>query len=158
MSDDNRMTWDPDKGPTDGQVDNALQVLRAEYWTSIRGIAKDVKSEIDNGNLADVDDVETYVHETVDGCYWVIYTHANYRAIMCSDWDPWQDVEESGQSLTGKECHSQPTALLAYYCVKHDVAEQVEAELGMSVEDYFVEKEEREAEVEEEEESADDKA
>lgn len=26
------ITWDPDKGPSDDQVDEAMRVLRAEYW------------------------------------------------------------------------------------------------------------------------------
>ena len=72
--------WDADKGPSDSQVDEAKRVLRADYWTSIRSLAKGLAEEIRKGELAP-EDVEDRLHEDADGSYWTIYTHANYQAI-----------------------------------------------------------------------------
>ena len=136
------MTWDADKGPSDSQVDDALRVLRAEYWSSIRSCAKGLADEIRKGELAP-DDVEDRLHEDADGSYWTIYTHANYRAIMCSDHDPWDDVRDSGASPADSD--SQPTAILAYYCVRSDTREQLEAVLGCAPEDWTAEEGEDES-------------
>lgn len=130
--------WDADKGPSDSQVDEAKRVLRADYWTSIRSLAKGLAEEIRKGELAP-EDVEDRLHEDADGSYWTIYTHANYQAIMCSDHDPWDDVRDSGEPVSGDVCNGQPTAVLAYYCVRHDTREQLEAELGCAPEDWEAE-------------------
>jgi len=129
-------TWDPDKGPSDSQVDDARRVLRADYWTSIRGMVADVIGQMKGGHLESADEVSDYIHESADGCHWAIYTHANYQAIMCSDHDPWEDVEDQGSELDPKNA----MPVLAYFCVKHDVEEQLEAELGQSPDDWFTEK------------------
>ena len=129
------MTWDADKGPSDSQVDDALRVLRAEYWSSIRSCAKGLADEIRKGDLSP-EDVEDRLHEDADGSYWTIYTHANYRAIMCSDHDPWDDVRDSGEPLTAEMANGQPCAILAYYCVRHDTREQLEVELGCEPESW----------------------
>jgi hypothetical protein len=132
----NAITWDPDKGPSDDQVDDAMRVLRADYWHSIRSSAKALADEIRKGDLAP-EDVYDHLHEYADGSYWTIYTHANYRAIMCSDHDPWEDVEDSnGGMLSSKEANGQPLAILAYHCVRHDTRDQLEAELGCAPEDW----------------------
>jgi hypothetical protein len=127
--------WDADKGPSDEQVNDALRVLRAEYWSSIRGSAKALADEIRKGDLAP-EDVEDRLHEDADGSYWTIYTHANYRAVMCSDHDPWEDVADAGQTLDSGAANGQPCAIIAYYCVRHDTREQLEAELGCAPEDW----------------------
>ena len=127
--------WDADKGPSDSQVDEAKRVLRADYWTSIRSTAKGLAEEIRKGELA-AEDVEDRLHEDADGSYWTIYTHANYQCIQCSDHDPWEDVADSGEPLSADMANGQPTAILAYYCVRHDTREQLVAELGCEPEDY----------------------
>ena len=43
------LVWDADKGPSDSQVDAALRVLRAEYWSSIRSTVRDLADEIRKG-------------------------------------------------------------------------------------------------------------
>lgn len=123
------MTWDADKGPSNEQVDDAMRVLRAEYWSSIRSTAKGLAAEIRTGELAP-EDVEDRLHEDADGSYWTIDTHANYRAILCSNYDPWQDADGSYMAK------GQPTAILAYYCVRHDTRQQLVAELGCEPEDW----------------------
>lgn len=130
------MSWDPDKGPTDEQIEAARRILRADYWTSIRANAKELADEIRKGELAS-EDVDDRIHEDADGSHWTIYTHANYQAIMCSDHDPWEDVEDMGGELDPRKA----MPVLAYYCVRHDVREQLEAELGCAPEDYEPEEE-----------------
>ena len=58
---------------------------------------------------------------------------------MCSDHDPWDDVRDSGEPVSGDVCNGHPTAVLAYYCVRHDTREQLEAELGCAPEDWEAE-------------------
>lgn len=126
-------TWDPAKGPSDEQVDDAKRVLRADYYTSIRAHAEGVVAAIRGGELRDTDAVTDRIHQTADGSYWAISTHANYHALLASDHDPWEDVEDAGGELNPKDAAS----MLAYYCVRHDLIETVERELGESPDDYF---------------------
>jgi hypothetical protein len=132
------ITWDPDKGPSDDQVDEAMRVLRAEYWHSIRSNAKGLADEIRKGDLAP-EDVNDRLHEDADGSYWTIYTRANYRAIMCSDESPFALAEDAGVSCDPSDVET--LSRLAYLVVKHDTREQLEAELGCAPEDWTAESE-----------------
>lgn len=110
-----------DKGPTEEQVEDAIRVLRADYWTSIRGIAKSIADAVRSGEV-NRNDVSDRIHEEADNSYWVIYTHANYRAIMCSDADPFELASDMG--------YEAPTLpVMAYLVVEHDLREQVEVML-----------------------------
>src|ERR1700723_366075 len=122
-------TWDANKGPSDSQVDTAMQVLRVEYWTSIRSNAKALADDMRGGSL-EPDDVYDRIHEEADGSHWTIYTHANYKAIMCSDHDPWEDVEEMGgaDACLGGKSMGIAMAMLAFYCVRHHLRGQLEGE------------------------------
>jgi hypothetical protein len=133
-------TWDADKGPSDEQVSDALTVLRAEYWSSIRAMAKDLVGRVDAGEITDDSEMSDAIHEDADGCYWTIYTAGNYRAMLCSDQEPFALAEEEGLEKP------ESPAVCAYLVVHHDVTEQVNAELGGSVEDYLQEKQDAEAE------------
>ena len=55
---------------TDDQEIDALRVLRASYWESVRDIAQDIAGEPD----LSADDVSDRVAESVDGSQWIIYT------------------------------------------------------------------------------------
>lgn len=115
--------WNADEGPNDAQVVAAARILRAEYWTSIRAMAKTIADDIRAGEL-NRGDVYDRIHEDVDGCYWVIYTAANYRALLASDHCPFDVAEEEGFDMP------ENPAQCAYYVVGVDVREQVDAELG----------------------------
>lgn len=103
-------TWE-DSGPSDEQVNTAMRVLRAEYWTSVRSMARDIIARIASGEV-DRNEISDAVHEDCDSCYWTIYTAASQRAVLCSDHD-WSETAED----------------MGYFCLLHDVGEQVEAEL-----------------------------
>ena len=55
---------------TDDQAIDALRVLRASYWESVRDIAQDIAGEPD----LSADDVSDRVAESVDGSQWIVYT------------------------------------------------------------------------------------
>ena len=116
--------WDADKGPSDEQVEMACQILRADYWSSIRASAKCIVEAIDSGELASGEAVTDRIHEDADGSYWVIYTHANYRAILASDHDPFEDLADMGLDLDS----AKSPASLAFCCVQADLVAQVNAE------------------------------
>jgi len=113
--------WDSDKGPTDEQVDVALRILRADYWTTIRAMAKDIVERVKSGDV-ERDEVSDAVHEDADGSHYVIYTHANYQALLACDGDPTDEARDMGLE--------NPTmAQLAYCAVRRDLESQVQAEL-----------------------------
>ncbi len=127
--------WDPATGPSDEQVNAAMRVLRAEYWASIRAMATDLVRRVDSGELDSDETLSDAIHADADGCQWAIYTAANYRAMLCSDADPYELAADEGYELGDNA-----TAVLAYLVVRHDVTEQVAAELGGTVEEYLAAK------------------
>ena len=68
---------------TDEQEQDAMRVLRASYWESVRDIAQDIATD----HLAETyandddrtDDLSDRIAESVDGSQWVIYT---WRALL----------------------------------------------------------------------------
>ena len=113
-------TWDPETGPTDDQVNTALRVLRADYWTSVRSFAKDLVRRVRAGEIDRETGLSDAIHETCDGSSWCIYTAESQRAVLCSDHDPSEDAEDMGaESLTDGQ--------RAYFCLVHDVTAQCEA-------------------------------
>lgn len=73
--------WDTDKGPSDDLVNDAMRVLRAEYWASIRAMSSDIVARVQNGEVSR-DNISDAVHEMCDECYWTIYTAASQRAVL----------------------------------------------------------------------------
>ena len=54
---------------TDDQEDDAMRVLRASYWESVRDIAQDIANDHD----LTAEDVSDRIAESVDGSRWIIY-------------------------------------------------------------------------------------
>jgi hypothetical protein len=67
------------------QHEDAMRFLRQEYYGGVRGIVEDLKARVASGEIASEDDLNDAVHQEVDGSYWVIYTHANFQVLLCSD-------------------------------------------------------------------------
>jgi hypothetical protein len=67
------------------QHEDAMRFLRQEYYGGVRGIVEDLKARVASGEIASEDDLSDAVHQEVDGSYWVIYTHANFQVLLCSD-------------------------------------------------------------------------
>lgn len=70
---------------TEKQHDEAVRVLRAEYYESVRSIVEEGMGEIKNGNIPNREGLDEYLEQSVDGSYWVIYTHANFQVLFVSD-------------------------------------------------------------------------
>jgi hypothetical protein len=64
-------------------------------------------------------------HEIVDGSYWVIYTHANFQVLMCSDHHDAYSEEFGEAPVSGADVN---WAALAYATLARDVGDQVNAE------------------------------
>jgi hypothetical protein len=110
---------------TDKQHDEAMQILRAEYYQGVRSIAHELRDRIKSDEITDQDGLEQALHESVDGSYWVIYTHANYQVLMCSD-NSGAYVEDFGEApVQGDDIN---WAALAFAALKRDVEQQMAAE------------------------------
>lgn len=101
--------------------DEAMRVLRKEYYDGVRGLAQEVASRVKDG-----DDENDVLHEVVDGSYWVIYTHANFQVLMCSDHHDAYSEDFGEPPVSGNDIN---WAALAYAAMARDVSEQVAAGL-----------------------------
>jgi hypothetical protein len=70
---------------TEKQHDEAVRVLRAEYYSGVRVIVDDAMEEIKRGGIESREGLDEYLWQSIDGSYWVIYTHANFQVIFVSD-------------------------------------------------------------------------
>jgi hypothetical protein len=88
--------------PTDADIDAALRVLRADYYSDVRGVAENVLERmIEEGEGADVHDI---MHESVDGTQRVIYTYQARVGLICTDnadayVEEYGDVPVEGDSI-----------------------------------------------------------
>lgn len=122
---------------TEQQHDEAMRVLRAEYYQGVRGIAEDIIERVKSGELASRDNFERAVDESVDGSYWVIYTHANFQTIFVSDnHDAY--MEDFGQAPV--EGDNINWAALAYAAMRRDVQERIDAEGDLEFKDEMEER------------------
>ena len=110
---------------TEEQHEEAMRVLRAEYYQGVRGIVAGLKDAIKDGEIKTEEDLERRIDEEVDGSYWVIYTHANFQVLMFSDnhdaySEDFGEAPVSGDSIDWMR--------LAYAALRRDVTEQGHAE------------------------------
>lgn len=105
---------------TEEQHEDAMRVLRAEYYDGVRGIAESVAARVKEGQ-----EESEVIHEVVDGSHWVIYTHANFQVLMCSDHHDAYSEEYGEPAVSGNDIN---WAALAYAAMARDVSEQVGAE------------------------------
>ena len=104
--------------------DDAMRVLRQEYFSGVRGITDDLKARVASGEIASEDALHDAVHEAVDGSYWVIYTHANFQVLLCSDHH--DAYEEYGEVPVVDGTIN--WAALAFSALERDVRDQMDAE------------------------------
>jgi hypothetical protein len=78
-------------------IEAGKRALRQQYHEFCRGCAKEMLSEAQE-QFEDLDEAEEWIqeriHETADGCYWVIYTHATLDTMMASD--NWLAIDDMG--------------------------------------------------------------
>lgn len=104
---------------SEAQHDDAMRVLRAEYYQGVRSIAQDVIERVKEG-----EEESDVIHEAVDGSYWVIYTHANFQVLMCSDHHDAYSEDFGEPPVSDGDIN---WAALAYATMARDVSEQVQA-------------------------------
>jgi hypothetical protein len=66
------------RGVTEEKLDAALRVVRQWYFDEIRAIVEEAKTKGE-------DEVEDYLHETIDGHEFVIYTYKARLVMICTD-------------------------------------------------------------------------
>jgi hypothetical protein len=106
--------------------DDAIRVLRAEYYGGVRGITEDLKARVASGEIASEDALNDAVHQEIDGSYWVIYTHANFQVLLCSDHHD-ASFEEYGEVPLAADGNVN-WAALAFATLERDVRDQMDAE------------------------------
>jgi hypothetical protein len=66
-------------------VEQAMTVLRRDYYGDVRSYAEELKKAIIDDEITDREQLLERIHETADGSQWVIYTFRNFRVLMLSD-------------------------------------------------------------------------
>lgn len=105
---------------SEAEHDDAMRILRKEYYEGVRGLAEEVSNLVQNEGM----DEQDALHQTVDGSYWVIYTHANFQVLMCSDHHDAYSEDFGEPPVSGSDIN---WAALAYAAMARDVSEQVSA-------------------------------
>ncbi len=104
--------------PTEADVEAALRVLRADYYSDVNSVAEGVLERmIEEGEGAELSDI---MHEAIDGTQRVIYTMQAQVGLICSD------NEDACVDATG-EVPVQGNAInwsaMMYYAMEQDVTE-----------------------------------
>lgn len=90
-----------------------------EYWETVESIAKEAKEAEKRG-----EDAGDYIHESVDGSHYVIYTYAN---LVCLQESKNEDAAfEVGDGLGDCNSYCALMARLAYWAMRQDVDEAFE--------------------------------
>lgn len=104
-------------------ISQAENILSRRYRAQIVGIVDDLRDCIKSGEVTDADGAYEWLHETLDGHQWVIYTHYNYDVLR----------ESSNCDAAADECGGEGLikdgnvnwALLAYCAMKADCEEEI---------------------------------
>ncbi len=100
-------------------VEAAERIQRREYWDDVRQIAKDAIGT----HPGDEEGQDTYVHESVDGSQWVIYTRRNLYVLLFTDHD---DAYEDIGEIPTKDGASGVYQFLAFFAMRADVVDELE--------------------------------
>lgn len=113
-------------------VEDARRVLRADYWSDVRGVADDLKARLAAGEFADRDEFTQALDETVDGHERVIYTCQAQECLLYSDNDGAYLDEFGADGAVEDGCLM--WSRLAFAAFRADVVEHLDA-LGIDVND-----------------------
>jgi len=102
-------------------VDAALSVLRADYYSDVRGVAQDLARAMKEG---EVDEFSDALHEAVDGTQRVIYTYQARVGLICTDNED-AYAEEFGEVPV--EGDSIKWEAMMFAAMEKDVIEDLEA-------------------------------
>jgi hypothetical protein len=124
---------------TDAISKEADRIKAAEYQETVRDVAKGIIDAVRAGEVTDWDDLETRLHEDIDGHHDVIYTYAAMQVILHSSNDSayFEDFGDEGAVEDGAIQWSR----LAYAALMADVREELQRsdEIDMDEDDlgYF---------------------
>lgn len=118
--------------PNETETENALSVLRMDYWDDVRGVVEDLKYELKEGGVdRTYDSVTEYLTETCDGHPRVIYTRGAILTLLFSENDAaFFDIYGGGgdaAEVLFKRSDDLDYSVLAYHAFYADVMEQAEA-------------------------------
>lgn len=109
---------------TEKKHDEAVRVLRAEYYQAVRSLVDEAMSEMKSGDITDREGLDEYIHQSVDGSYWVIYTRANMQVLFVSDNDD-AYMDDFGEApVDGGNIN---WAALAFAAMRRDVQDLLDA-------------------------------
>lgn len=100
-------------------TEQALGVLRKDYWDDVQGVASDIEQRLKEREFTDSCDVDQAIHEACDGHSRVIYTK---EAILCLLFSPnavaYQDVGYAPKDMEW--------SAMAFWAFRQDVTEAME--------------------------------
>jgi hypothetical protein len=108
---------------TDAISREADRIKAAEYRETVRGVTEEIVQAVKDGGVTDRDDLETRLHEDIDGHHDVIYTYAAMEVIMQSS-NSGAYVEQFGTDGVVEDGEIQ-WSRLAYAALLADVNEEL---------------------------------
>lgn len=106
-------------------VNDAVSVIRRDYYADVEGLGDSLIEAIKDGEIADREQFQDRLHEDVDGSQRVIYTWQAQLGILASE-NSDAYFEELGETL---ECDgSVPYEKLMFYAMQRDVVEYMTRE------------------------------
>lgn len=107
----------------DRTIEQANSILGRRYHAQIAEIVADLRDCIKSGEVMDTDGAQDWLHETLDGHQWVIYTHYNFDVLRYSSNHDAAADEYGGEELI--KDGDMNWALLAYCAMEADVREEI---------------------------------
>ncbi len=96
-------------------VEDAVRLIRADYYSDVLSMAKDLASRMKSGEVEDFGDA---LHDDVDGCARVIYTYQAKLGLLASDNE--DAAEEEGADATSPEARM-------YYALQADIRDTLDS-------------------------------
>lgn len=111
------------------------------YWETVESIGREAIEEAKNfasdfENAREM--VDTNIHESCDGCAWVIYTAGAIQTLIHSDNE--DAIFEVGADTSAWESFSMAVTQMAYWALQADVMERMPDEWEEALETHFEEK------------------
>jgi hypothetical protein len=118
--------------PTDREraTEYANRILDAEYRDAVASIAHDVRDAIERGEVTSPESATEYMEQSVDGSYWVIYTHAALQVLRYSEFSG--EAAANGVDVVDGDLNIN-WSVLAYHALLADVRELVDIDGTLSL-------------------------
>jgi hypothetical protein len=80
-----KKTYRKNAAPTDADVNAALSVLRADYYSDVLSVAEDLAQQMQEGDIEDEEELRERMSDAIDSTQRVIYTMQAKIGLICSD-------------------------------------------------------------------------